>query len=360
MDVYEELGVRPFINAADNYTRFGGSIMWPCAVEAMVEASRQYVNLHEMQTRVGKAIAEMTGNEAAYVSCGAAGGIALAVASCMAGTDPEKIERLPDTSGMKNEVIVHRCARFYEDIAIQSPGAVIVEMGDERGATEEQLAACINERTAAVLTLSPWGRMLPIDRIVDIAHGHNVPVLVDAAFSIPPKANFRYFTRELGVDAIIASGGKAIRGPQTTGLVIGKRSIIEGCAAHGNPNRAIGRTMKVGKEELAGIYAAVKYIMERDEDAVRREYNRMGLAIRKGLASTSLVNSVKRSGDVVSVEIDLERIGCSDLEFERLLLDGEPSIVTWCRNSRFRVKLGTLQPGEVDLVINRLQELLSD
>lgn len=178
MGIYEELGVRPFINAADNYTRFGGSIMWPCAV----------------------------------------------------------------------------------------------------------------------LTLPPWGRMLSIDRIVHIAHARGVPVLVDAAFSIPPKANFRYFTRDLGVDAIIASGGKAIRGPQTTGLVIGKRSIIEGCAAHGNPNRAIGRTMKVGKEELAGIYASVKYIMERDEDAVRKEINRMGLDIRKGLSSSSLVKSVTRSG----------------------------------------------------------------
>ena len=359
MGIYEDLGIRPFINAADNYTRFGGSIMWPCAVEAMVEASCQYVNLFEMQTRVGETIAELTGNEAAYVSCGAAGGIALAIAACMAGTDPDKIERLPDTTGMKNEVIVHRCARFYEDIAIQAPGARIVEMGDERGATEEQLAARINDRTAAVLTLSPWGRMLPIDRIVDVAHAHGVPVLVDAAFSIPPKANFRYFTRDLGVDAIIASGGKAIRGPQTTGLVIGKKSIVEACAAHGNPNRAIGRTMKVGKEELAGIYAAVKYIMERDEDAVRRANNRMGLDIRKGLSSSPLVKSVRRSGDVVNIEIDLNRLGCTDLEFERLLLEGDPSIVTWCRNASFRIKLGTLQPGEVDLVIQRLQGLLS-
>ncbi len=284
MGVYEELDVRPFINAADHYTRFGGSIMWPCAAEAMVEASRQYVNLFEMQARVGEAIAEMTGNE----------------------------------------------------------------------------AACINERTAAVLTLPPWGRMLPIDRIVDIAHGHGVPVLADVAFNIPPKANFRYFTRELGVDAIIASGGKAIRGPQTTGLVIGKKSLVEACVAHGNPNRAIGRTMKVGKEELAGIYAVVKFIMERDEDAVRREVNRMGLDIRKGLSSSPLVKSVKRSGDVVTIEIDLERPGWSDQEFERLLLDGEPSIVTWCRNGRFRVKLGTLQPGEADRVIQRLRELLCD
>ncbi len=284
MGVYEELDVRPFINAADHYTRFGGSIMWPCAAEAMVEASRQYVNLFEMQARVGEAIAEMTGNE----------------------------------------------------------------------------AACINERTAAVLTLPPWGRMLPIDRIVDIANGHGVPVLADVAFNIPPKANFRYFTRELGVDAIIASGGKAIRGPQTTGLVIGKKSLVEAYVAHGNPNRAIGRTMKVGKEELAGIYAAVKFIMERDEDAVRREVNRMGLDIRKGMSSSPLVKSVKRSGDVVSIEIDLERPGWSDQEFERLLLDGEPSIVTWCRNGSFRVKLGTLQPGDVDRVIQRLRELLCD
>lgn len=359
MSIYRELGVRPFINAADNYTRFGGSIMWPCAVEAMVEASRHYVNLFEMQARVGEAIAEMTGNEAAYVSCGAAGGIALAVAACMAGTDPERVEQLPDTTGMKNEVIVHRCARFFEDIAIQAPGATVVEMGDEHGATEEQLEACINERTAAVLTLSPWGRMLPIDRIVAIAHARGVPVLVDAAFSIPPKANFRYFTQVLGADAIIASGGKAIRGPQTTGLVIGRRSLVEGCAAHGNPNRAIGRTMKVGKEELAGIYAAVKYNMERDEDAVRKDINRMGWAIRKGLSSSSLVESVKRHGDVVSIQVDLDRLGCTDLEFEWMLLDGDPSIVTWCRNSSFRIKLGTLQPGELELVVRRLQALLA-
>ena len=358
MGIYEDLGVRPFINAADNYTRFGGSIMWPCAVEAMVEASRQYVNLVEMQTRVGESIAEMTGNEAAYVSCGAAGGIALAVAACMAGTDPKKIERLPDTKGMRNEVIVHRCARFYEDIAIQVPGAVIVEMGDERGATEEQLIAGINDRTAAVLTFSPWGNMLPIDRIVHTAHARNIPVLVDAAFNIPPKANFRTFTRELGVDAVIVSGGKAIRGPQTTGLVIGRRSIIDGCIAHGNPNRAVGRVMKVGKEEMAGIHAAVKYIMERDEQAVLREINRAGLVLRKGLSTSPCVKSIRRRGDVVLVELDLTQLGSSDLEFERLLLDGKPSIVTWCRNGQLRLKLGTLEPGEVDCVAGRLRELL--
>ena len=360
MDVYEDLGVRPFINAADNYTRFGGSIMWPCAVEAMVEASRKFVNLYELQAKVGEAIAEITGNDAAYVSCGAAGGIALAVAACMAGTDPRKIEQLPDTRGMRNEVIVHRCARFYEDIAIQVPGAVVVEMGDERGATEEQLIASINDRTAAVLTRPSWGGMLPIERIAAIARERGVPVLVDAAFDIPPKANFRRFTRELGADAVIVSGGKGIRGPQTTGLVLGRRSIIEGCSAHGNPNRAIGRVMKVGKEELAGIYAAVKYIVERDEGEARRAHNRMGIALRKTLSSLPGVTSVRRRGQVVFVECDIEGTGVSDGEIESALLNGEPSILTWCRNGQLRLNIGTLQTGEIDLVGRRVHQVLEE
>ena len=277
----------------------------------------------------------------------------------MAGDDPDKIEQLPNTEGMRNEIIVHRCARFFEDIAIQAPGAVIVEMGDGRGATDAQLAEKINDRTAAILTQMEWGGMIPVGRMVELAHARSIPVIVDAAFDVPPKANFWRYTKDLGADAVIISGGKGIRGPQTTGLVLGRKSIIDACIAHGNPNRGIGRTMKVGKEEMAGIYAAVKYILNQDEDAVFQDTKRMGNHIRKALSSLPTIKSVKRKQHAIFVEFAPEKAGLSGEDIGSVLLEGEPSILAWCREGQVRINLATLQEGEEELIVQRLQQLLS-
>jgi L-seryl-tRNA(Ser) seleniumtransferase len=243
----------------------------------MRDAAGSFIQLDELQRAVGRRLAELTGNEAAYVSSGAAAGMALATAACVAGTDPARINRLPDTSGMKNEVIAHRSQRNGYDHAIRQVGVTLVEIGMGRSAAAWELEAAINERTAAVFY---FGGMhfaesaIPLPEVVRIAHAHDVPVIVDAAAQIPPISNLWHFTRELGCDLAIFSGGKGLCGPQSSGLVLGRRDLIDACAVNGPPNHSIGRPMKVGKEELVGLLTAVEWSLRRDEPALIADYER--------------------------------------------------------------------------------------
>ncbi|MBA3643813.1 MAG: aminotransferase class V-fold PLP-dependent enzyme, partial [Chloroflexia bacterium] len=249
-DVYAELGVEPVVNASATLTRLGGSRMPPPVVEAMARAAEAFVDLPQVQERVGQRIAELTNNEAAYVSSGAAAGIVLAVAACIAGTDPERIAAFPCRPG-EAEVIVHTSQRNGYDYAARQTGARMVEVGE----TADEMRAAITEQTACILWFAGAHYAegaLPLAEVIPIAREHGVPLLVDAAAQIPPVANLWHFTRDLGVDAAIFSGGKALRGPQCSGLVLGKPEIIAGCRANGNPNHSIGRPMKAGKEELVG------------------------------------------------------------------------------------------------------------
>jgi L-seryl-tRNA(Ser) seleniumtransferase len=262
---YDDLGVRPVINAAATLTRLGGSLMPPIVLEAMAEGAGAFVDLPELQQRVGDRLAELTGNEAGYVSSGAAAGIMLTVAACMAGTDPARIAAFPHLDGIeKTEVVVHRCQRNGYDYAARQTGARMVEIEG----VESELEAALSERTACVLWFAGAHfaeGALPIEKVVEIAHRREVPVLVDAAAQIPPMASLWRFTRDAGADAVIVSGGKGLRGPQSSGLVLGRRFIVEGCRANGSPNHTIGRPMKVGKEEMLGLLAAVEWSLEQDE-----------------------------------------------------------------------------------------------
>jgi uncharacterized pyridoxal phosphate-dependent enzyme len=274
--VYQQLGLRRVINGAATLTRLGGSLMPPEVLDAMRDAAGSFVQLDELQRAVGRRIAELTGNEAAYVSCGAAAGLVLSTAACVAGADPARIARLPDTTGMKNEVIVHRSQRNGYDHAIRQVGVRLVEIGMGRSAFAWELEAAINERTAAVFYFA--GAMaeyaLPLPEVVRIAHARGVPVIVDAAAQIPPVSNLWHFTRELGCDLAIFSGGKGLCGPQSAGLVLGRADLIAACAVNGAPNHSIGRPMKVGKEEMVGMLAAVEWSLQRDEPALLADYER--------------------------------------------------------------------------------------
>ncbi|HEY8741956.1 MAG TPA: aminotransferase class V-fold PLP-dependent enzyme, partial [Chloroflexota bacterium] len=254
---YDRLGLRGVINAAATLTKLGGSIMPAPVVEAMSSAAQSFVDLIELQRRVGERIAQMTHNDACYVSSGAAAGITLAVAACIAGVDPALTSSFPYLDGRPRDVIVWRSQRNGYDYAARLTGARLLEIGPS---TQELTAAC-NERTAAILWFAGANYAagaLTLEEIVPIARQAGIPVLVDAAAQIPPVANLWRFTKELGADIAIFSGGKGLRGPQATGLVLGRPDIIEGCRVNGSPNHALGRPMKVGKEELAGILAAVE------------------------------------------------------------------------------------------------------
>ena len=288
MSNYDELGVRRVINASATLTRLGGSLMPPSVVAAMTRAASSFIDLTELQEKVGERLAAMTNNEACYLSSGAAGGIAVAVAACMTGTNPAAIAQLPDTTGLKNEVIIHRCQRNGYDHAARQTGAKIVEIGMAHSTQAWELEAAISDRTACVLYFAGEHfakGALPLERVVEIAHARDVPVLVDGAAQIPPITNLWHFTKEAGADIAIFSGGKGLRGPQSSGMVLGKKEIIAACRANGSPNHSLGRPMKVGKEEMLGLLAAVEWSLDQDEAYVLAGYEATVKTWLEGLAN---------------------------------------------------------------------------
>jgi D-glucosaminate-6-phosphate ammonia-lyase len=230
MHIYEQLGVRRVINAYEHLTRLGGSIMDPEVLAAMTEASQWYIDLDQLQERVGQRIAARIGVEAAYVTGGAAAGLLISAAACIAGTDPARITRLPDTRGMRNEIVVERSHRNRYDHALRQVGATFVEYGYARGTEPWELEAAITPQTAAVAycvtNATPWS--LPLPTVATIAHRHGLPVIVDAAAELPPAENLRRFVDE-GGDLVVFSGGKGLRGPQPSGLILGRRDLIVAC-----------------------------------------------------------------------------------------------------------------------------------
>jgi D-glucosaminate-6-phosphate ammonia-lyase len=363
MRMYDELGVRPFINAGGwMFTRYGGSIMPEPVVAAMAEASKQFVNLFDLQDRMGNAIAAMTHNEAAFVSCGAAAGILLAVAACIAGTDAELADRLPDTQGMRNQVIMARCARGTEaDAVVRGAGGRIIQIGppDKEPGAEEYLGA-INDQTAAILLIGFGSEgELRAAPIVKGAHDRGVPVLVDGACSIPPKENLWRYTRDLGVDAFITSGGKAMRGPQSSGLVLGKRAIIEGCKFHASPNLRIGRGMKVGKEEFAGIFAALKLFLATDFDAETARETRQIACIVAALKDIEHITLTVHEGTHLQIKFNPARLGITAEAAAKSLLNSDPSILLRGRDNKLTVNAKLLQEGEELVVADRLRQILT-
>lgn len=267
MDFFEEHGLTPFINAHDTYTVYGGSRMAENTLEAMRQISRHFVDMEQLQRRLGEEIAQMTKNEGAYITNGAAGALQLAASVCMARGSMYHYRQLPDTSGMKDEIIVLRAQRNAYDEAIWSTGAVRVEIGDADETLEYELEGSICENTAAVFyflsSLYERGSM-ELSKVIEIAHRHQIPVVVDAAAQLPPVENLWEIT-EKGADLVIFSGGKTLCGPADSGLIVGKKALIEDCIRFGAPAHGICRTSKTSRESMAGLYMALKNYLELDQ-----------------------------------------------------------------------------------------------
>jgi L-seryl-tRNA(Ser) seleniumtransferase len=361
---YADLGVRPVINAAATLTRLGGSRMPEPVLDAMRAGAGAFVDLPELQRRVGGRIAELTRNEACYVSSGAAAGMAITIAGCIAGCDPSVIRRLPHITPQP-EVIVYAAQRNGYDQAAFQTGARVVEIGDRH----EDLETAISSQTVCVLYFAGahYARgALPLEEVVAIAHTHNVPVLVDAAAQIPPIANLWHFTRELGADAAIFSGGKGLRGPQSSGLVLGRQSLVDACIANGPPNHSLGRPMKVGKEELLGILAAVEWSLSQDEAALLEGYEhsvRLWLDGLRGLPGVSVERGYpSEAGQPHARAIVHFGAGCalSRREVVAALWNGEPRIaVSEIEANAIALNPQTLEPGEDQIVLDALRGLLS-
>ena len=275
--VYRRLGVAPIINAAGSITRLGGTRTRPEALELMSRAARVMVNIDDLNRAAGKELARLTGAEAGFVCSGAAGGLVLQAAAVIAGNDPVMMRNLPDTDGMKNEIVIHTMHRFPYDQAYRAACARMVEFGDYLFAHPCQLEGAINERTAAVAYLcAPFAsnKVLPLERVCEIAHAHNVPVIVDAASMLPPRANLYRYLQD-GADMVVYSGGKGVRGPQGSGILVGRADLIEAAAAQANPAQFLGRGMKVAKEEVIGLVASLAAFVEEDEAAEMAAYRAM-------------------------------------------------------------------------------------
>ena len=276
-DVYRAIGVKPVINASGTTTTYGGTRLRPEAMEAMNKAATVFVDMKELNRRAGEIVAEITGAEAGFVSSGAAGGLVLQAAACIAGADPARMAQLPDTTGLKNEIIIQNSQRFPYDQCYRAAGARLMGVGDGRRCHPWQMEAAFTDRTAAVAYLCmPFTsrRCLPLEQVCEIAHARGVPVIVDAASILPPRENLRKLTRQ-GGDMVIFSGGKGIRGPQGTGVLCGRADLIAAAAANASPNQFIGRSMKVAKEEIIGLITALQIFVQEDEEAETRRYREM-------------------------------------------------------------------------------------
>jgi D-glucosaminate-6-phosphate ammonia-lyase len=317
MGIYEDLQVRRIINGSGLQTRLSGSIMRPEAMAAMMEASKSLVDMEHLQARASQAIAAATGAEAGLVTSGAAAALTLGTAACVTGLDITKMDKLPDTTGMKNEVVMARHHRNAYDHMIRLTGVRIVEAGlndvglgaGVRGVEGWEIEAAITERTAAVAYVQKTGGRPTLEEVAAIAKRHGVPLIVDAAAELPPAENLRRIV-EKGASLVVFSGGKAIRGPQSTGILAGKRDLIMSAAIQmidmdsrfetwdppsdfidksklkGIPRNGIGRGFKVGKEEVVGLITALKIYSQGDEVAYTAALERRAAHLAELLKDT--------------------------------------------------------------------------
>ena len=276
--ILESLGVEPIINAGGPVTRFSGTRPRPEAVHAMVAMAGPFVELNELMIAAGKRIADLIGVPAATITSGASGGLVLQTAAAMARDNDDIIDRLPIVDdGVPTELIIQKNHRFGYDHLYLTPGARFVEVGDADGCTPEEVADAVNENTAAIIHLeSPYSgtNVLPIETLVDIAHDSGLPLLCDAASRLPPRANLTKFV-EAGADLVSFSGGKGIRGPQATGILVGNEEWVEYARLSNAPRATVARAQKVSKEAIAGLVAAIEAFIETDEDEENRRYTRM-------------------------------------------------------------------------------------
>jgi L-seryl-tRNA(Ser) seleniumtransferase len=395
-NVYERLGVRTMINAKGPSTRLSGGVMRPEVAQAMVEAAQHCVEMAELQARASEIIAEITGAEAGLVTSGAAAGLLLGTAACVTGLDAGRMNRLPDTAGMANEVVIVRSQRNFYDHMIRAVGVRLVEVGlpdryagaGARDAEAWEIADALSERTAAVHWVAAPNARPPLEQVVEVAHAAGVPVLVDAAAQLPPADNLRSFI-QAGADLVTFSGGKAIGGPQASGILCGRRYLIMAAAlqnldldvfyelwappAHfidktrlkGLPQHGLGRGCKIGKEEIVGLLTALRLFVEEDAAARRARWRTLIQQLTDGLQGLPHARlQVLDDGEVPLVALDLDETAArlSALELMRRLEHGTPAVFADpSALDQGRILFGpmSLKDGEPAQVADRLRALVT-
>ena len=359
-NVYTRIGVQPFINCTATLTINGGSATLPEVISAIEQASHYHVNIDELMEKVGDRLAELLQVEWGFVTAGAASALMFATAGCLAGADPEKMQRLPNLQGLKSEVIMPRESRNPYDHAIRTLGVKIIEVN-----SPAELEAAISPRTAMIEVLGNHfgGAKLDLKDVAPIARKAGIPILVDAAadYLIVPNPYLA-----LGAEMVAYSGGKIIRGPQTAGLLVGRRDLVRAAWANSAPHHAFGRASKVSKEEIVGLLRAVEiWRTERDFQADFHEwtswYQHITEQITRVPGVSAQVRGPARGGPfpTLNVSWDPEQVGLTAGEVGRRLLEGKPRIMTHAEGEghSFLIRPVAMKPGEYKIVAQNLYEV---
>ena len=363
--LYTKLEVRPVINAGGSTTRWGGSTPSPAVKEAMDEADESWVELEELLDKSGAYIADLLGVEAAYVTAGCYAALVLSTAACLTGKDREKVERLPDTTGMANEIVLQKPQRYGFDRCYTLSGGKLVEAGDEDGCSPEQLEEALGPDTAALAYyVQPEGsNVVSLEDAVRIAHEKGVPVIVDAASRIYPLDYFRGMAQSAD---LVCFGGKYISAPQSTGFVCGRKDLVEAVVMHGFVSaRPFGRGQKLDRQEIVGLVVGLDEWLSMDHEARFSEYDETFARIQKGLEgashvrATKVVRSGRHPGVSLHVVLDSEGLGKSAQEVSDELYAGNPRIrVLHEGGDTININVHTLNEGEDEIVAERLRKVL--
>jgi D-glucosaminate-6-phosphate ammonia-lyase len=367
--LYYSIGVRPLINAKGTFTIITGSQTLPEVKEAMDEASRSYVQMDELMDGVGKCLAELTGAEWGIVTAGCCAALTHTTAACIAGTNPERMQRLPDLTGLKSEVIIPEYSRNVYDHAIRMLGVKIVEVREK-----SELDAAFNDRTAMVYILGGPGDDGPLgtQAVSEVAKRHGVPVIVDAAAEILTIPNVHL---QRGATAVAYSGGKCIRGPQAAGLLLGEKNLLQAAWANSAPHHAFGRSLKVGKEEIMGMLAAVQMWKKRDHAAEWQQWQgwleEISASVKRIPGVTTTMHGAEKSlsnrSPRLTIAWDGSQLGITGEEVNKVLLDTEPRIVLGSAKgsrpdalaSSLSITPYMMMPGNAKIVAERIYAVLS-
>jgi D-glucosaminate-6-phosphate ammonia-lyase len=361
-DYFKELGLRPFINAAGTYTTLTASLMPPEVVQAWEYASKQYVHLIPLHDAVAQRIASIVRSEAAMVTAGAASALTLGTAACMTGKSMDMVRRLPDTAGMKTEVIIQKSHRNGYDHAVRNCGTRFIEVE-----TAEELEQAITPNTAMMFFFNAQNNRgkIPDQEFVRLGKKHGVPTFNDAAADVPPIENLWKYT-QMGFDLVTFSGGKGICGPQSAGLLLGRKELIDAARMNAWPNSdSIGRGMKVNKEELLAMMVAVDSFVNRDQQATWREWEKRVKQVADAVASVKTVNTEQFVPEIANavphlrITWDQSVVKITPREAAQKLREGEPSIeLRPGSRDALEVAVWMMQPGDAQVVGRRIREVL--
>ncbi|MEK6781164.1 MAG: aminotransferase class V-fold PLP-dependent enzyme [Bacteroidota bacterium] len=363
-DYFKELGVRTFVNAAGTYTALTASLPHPEVVKAINYAALQFVKLEDLQDKVGERIAELLKCESAMVTAGAASAITLGTAGIITGGDPQKAERIPnDLTGMKSEVIIQKTHRVGYDHAIRNCGVKMIEVE-----TRKELEAAINEKTAMMWFLNnsnPLGKIRD-EEFVAIAKKYAIPTMNDCAADVPPVENLWKWT-QMGFDLVCFSGGKGLRGPQSAGLLLGKKDLISAARKNAPPNgNTVGRGMKVNKEEILGMLVALEVYVAKDHSKDWQLWEKQIKLINDTVTSLTGVKPEihipEIANHVPSIKIrwDGAKIKITPDEVRNALRGGHPSIETMGGDDSVDITTWMMIPGEERIVAKRIREILQN